>query len=91
MLNPLKVNAGPVVVAESVSPKQMATQFPNESLTESNGKLFCLACREELALKRSVALLHVKFNKHIEGKERLGRKEARERDIAEALQRMDES
>ncbi len=60
-------------------------------MTESNGKLFCLACREELALKRSVASLHVKSNKHIEGEERLGRKEARERDIAQALQRMDES
>lgn len=34
---------------KSVSPKQRAAEFPNESLSESNGKLFCLACREELS------------------------------------------
>ena len=34
---------------KSVAPRQRAREFPNESLTVSNGKLFCQACREELS------------------------------------------
>ena len=51
----------------------------------SNGKLFCLACREELSLKSSSQANHLKSQKHKEGKERLKRKEHREQDIANKL------
>ena len=71
---------------KSVSPAQRVSEYPGESLSISNKKLFCNACREELGLKSSVVSNHVKSSKHKLGKERLARKEAAERDIATAFQ-----
>ena len=51
----------------------------------SNGKLFCRGCREELCLKSSSLKNHLSSSKHLEGKKRLDRKEAREQDITQAL------
>ena len=65
------------------------TEFPGEVLSESAGKLFCKACRENIAVKRSVVQNHIKSRKHTESKEKLKQKEARELDIAEALQAHD--
>ena len=48
-------------------------------------KLFCKACRETLAVKRSVVQCHLKSKKHENSKEQLKKREARERDIADAL------
>ena len=64
-------------------------QFPNEHFTLSGGKLFCLACREELSTKKSILELHTKSAKHAKGKEVLNSKEKRELTIVEALQRHD--
>ena len=75
---------------KSVTPKQRASEFFDEKLTVSNGQLFCLACREELSLKRCVISCHIKSNKHAEGKEKLKVKEAGEQDIAVALQKMED-
>ena len=75
----------------TVTPAQRIREFPNESLKVSLGKLFCTACREELGLKRSIIHNHVKSAKHKNGMERIERKEARERDIAEALKRHDQT
>ena len=58
--------------------------YPNEPLTVSNGKLFCRGCREELCLKSSN---HLSSSKHLEGKKRLDKKQAREQDITQALQK----
>ena len=63
----------------SVQAKQRVKEFPNECLTVSAKKLFCTACREEIALKRSIISSHVGSSKHIQGKERLKHKETRER------------
>ena len=57
----------------------------------SNGKLFCRACREELSTKQSVVSCHVKSKKHSNGKHKLKLKNTKDQDIAEALQKMDES
>ena len=38
---------------QSVRPSQRANEFPGEQLVESAGKLFCRACRENVAVKRS--------------------------------------
>jgi hypothetical protein len=70
---------------KSVTASQRVREFPNESLAVSCGKLFCLACREDLSLKLSVITNHIKSGKHSQGKEKLNVKEARERDIADAL------
>ena len=75
---------------KSVTPSQRVREFPTEHLTVSVGKLFCTACREELGLKRSVIQAHMKSAKHADGKKRVERKEAREKDISEALRKHDQ-
>ena len=47
--------------SKSISPNQRLKEFLNEALTVSAGKLFCTACREELAGKASVLKLHFKL------------------------------
>ena len=74
-----------------VNPHDRVKEFPNQSLTVSNKKLFCLACREELSLKRSVLHGHLQSSKHKSGEERLAGKKKRDTDIAEALQASDAS
>ena len=76
---------------KSVTPAQRVREFSNEEVTVSNRKHFCLSCREELSLKRSIVCYHVKSKKHVDGKKKLQVKEAKERDIAAALCKMDES
>ena len=71
---------------KSVSPVQRVQEYPGESLSVSNKKVFCNACREEVGLKSSVVSNHIKSTKHKLGKERLVKKEATERDIATAFQ-----
>ena len=75
-------------VPKYISPTQRAREFPDEQLVESGGKLFCRACREILCVKRSVVSNHVKSSKHDEGKKKLKTKQAREADLALALENM---
>ena len=70
---------------KSVSPAQRVHEFSDEMFSVSGGKLFCLACREEIGLKASTIRLHTKSLKHQNGKQRVSMKEARERDIADAF------
>ncbi len=76
---------------KSVEPRQRVSEFPDEELTVSGGKLFCRACRECVGTKRSIVSNHVKSAKHAEGKKRLLRKEATEMDIAAAMKQHDAS
>lgn len=64
-------------------------EFAEEKLAVSNGKLFRTACCEELSLKNVVAS-HVQSAKHKAGKARLVSKEAKERDIVDALALVDQ-
>ena len=73
----------------SITPSKRVSEYPGEHLVESNRKLFCKACRETLAVKSSVVRNHVKSKKHADSKERVKQKQARERDIAEALRAHD--
>ena len=68
----------------------MCKEYPNGVLAVSANKLFCTACREEVSLKKSVIILHVKSGKHSQGKVHLQPKHMRERDISEALKKYDE-
>ena len=63
---------------KSITPQQRVREF-GEPLTISNGYLFCRACREQISTKLSVIKNHLRSTKHSEGKERLKRKEAREK------------
>ncbi len=69
----------------SVTPLQRVREFAGEQLVIRSSKLFCNACREELSLKSSSIKNHVRSSKHVEGKQKLARREAREQDIATAL------
>lgn len=70
---------------KGVKPQDRVKKFPDEQLSVSAGKLFCKACREELSLKSSSLTNHLKSQKHKDGKRRLQKKEASERDIAKEL------
>ena len=72
-------------VPKRVTPAQRLREFPNQKLVVSAGKLFCTACKEEVALKKSIIELHIKSDKHTRGKEKLACKEKREHDIVKAL------
>ena len=75
---------------KSVEPSKRVKDFPGECLNVSAGKLFCSACREELSLKRSTVTNHVRSQKHETSKKNLQKKEAREKDIADALKKHNE-
>ena len=68
-----------------VAPEQRMKEFPDQNFVVSAGKLFCTACREEVALKKSIIQLHIKSEKHIRRKRKLVTNEKREQDIAKAL------
>ena len=63
--------------------------YLGESFTVSNKKLFCEACREEIALKKSVIESHIASQKHKKGKERQSSKILKEKRICEALKAYD--
>ena len=54
---------------KNISASERVKAYPDEQLTVSNRKLFCHACREELATKKSSIESHVKSQKHTKGKE----------------------
>ena len=75
---------------KTVSPVQRVRDFPNECLEVRNDKLFCVACREVISLKKSTVKNHISLgDKHKNAKEKLARKEARERNIVESLHAYD--
>ena len=64
--------------------------YPNEHFMVNHiNRLFCSACCEELATKKSVIELHIKSLKHKWGKQRLARKGQQEVSIIEALKLFD--
>ena len=75
---------------KSVTPEQRVKEFPEEKLVVSARKLFCTACREELALKKSIIELYIKSEKHTRGKERRASKDKQEQGIVKALNAYDE-
>jgi len=44
---------------KNISPATRVKEFPDECLTVRSGKLFCSACREEVALKKSTIKSHL--------------------------------
>jgi len=66
---------------KTIRPEKRVREYPSEPLTVSNGKRFCRGCREELCLKSSSLKNHLSSSKHLEGKKRLGKKEACEQTL----------
>lgn len=81
-----KAGAPNITDPRTVSPAECLKQFPNECLVVRVGKVFCEACHEELALKKSTIKTHLySGEKHPSAKQKLAREEAQERDIAQSL------
>ena len=76
--NPKKVNA-----------QQRVREFPGQSLKVSAGKLFCIACHEEVGLKKSIISRHMTSVKHINGKMKLADEVKREKDRVDSLHAYD--
>ena len=76
---------------KSVTPQHRVTKYPNQCLTVSNGKLFCLACREEISLKTSIISNHVKSVKHNSGKKALQSKQKKDMELVQTLRSYDAS
>ena len=75
---------------KTIVPADRVREYPDEHFVVSNGTLFCSACREEVATKKSVIESHIKSQKHDNGKQRLAHKEQREGNIIEALKKYDQ-
>ena len=89
---PTGVKRGKGAVAadpKGVTPADRVRAYPNEPFSVSNKKLFCSACREDVAMKKSVIDLHVKSVKHVRGKKRLSSKKKHDEDIIQALDKYD--
>ena len=54
------------------------------------GSIFCETCCEEIPVKRSTILNHIKARKHLAGKEKLGQKKQCEKDLVEILRAHDD-
>ena len=59
--------------------------YPNEEFIVSSSKLFCRACKETLALKKSSIEYHMKSQKCISGKKKLALASKEESRIQKAL------
>ena len=51
--------------------------------------MFCTACREEIALKKSVISMHIKSKKHERGKNRAEKQNRQELSFIDALKHFD--
>ena len=91
--NPPNTKKGTGSVAsnpKNVSPLDRVKAYSSEHFSVSyNKKLFCSACREEVAVKKSVIECHIVSQKHKKGKERLASRERQEFEIMESLKRYD--
>ena len=86
-----KRGKGAVAAEPSVSPSDRIREFPDEQLSTVLSKLFCNACRENVSVKKSVIIQHIKSAKHATGKARLALKEKKERNIADMLLKYDKT
>ena len=87
--NPAKEKRSKGAVAAEPVPTTRIREFPNQNLSIVSSKLFCIAYRENLSMKKSVIIQHIKSSKHINGKERLEKNELRERNISDMLKQYD--
>ena len=74
---------------KGITAGERVKSYPNDCLSARGSVLFCVACREEVALKKSVISLHIKSKKHERGKSRLEKRNRQEISIVDALKRFD--
>ena len=74
---------------KSVTVGDRVKAYSGEHFTSSNNRLFCSACREVVALKKSVIEHHIASQKHRRSKERAALRIAREKSIVKSLNAYD--
>lgn len=77
---------------KNISVNEHVKTYPDEKFIVRNSKLFCRACKEVLALKKSSFEYYnimIKSQKHIRGKKKLTLKTEEESNILEALHTCD--
>ena len=74
---------------KKITASECVKAYPHEEFCVSNTKLFCRACREELATKKSSFEYHIKSQKHMNGKKKLAVKNKEDADIVQALKAYD--
>ncbi|KAK3754796.1 hypothetical protein QZH41_007565 [Actinostola sp. cb2023] len=65
-------------------------EFKDEPFRNSNNKLFCDACREEISEKASIIKCHVESKKHKSGVERLAKKKKKDITVLDAMKKYDQ-
>ena len=72
---------------KSITPEHRVkdARYAKESLTVSNKKLICRACREEISVKTSVINSHIKSAKHNSNKFKLEKRQRNDVEIVEAM------
>ena len=65
-------------------------EFREETLRAHDDGIFCEACKEVVAVKKSNLKAHISSKKHELNKEKLKKTNKREEDIAKALQKYDQ-
>ena len=70
---------------KNISANECVTTYSDEGFIVRKSKLFCHACKEVLALKKSSIEYHIKSQKHISAKKKLALKNKEESNILEAL------
>ncbi|KAK3730067.1 hypothetical protein QZH41_009898 [Actinostola sp. cb2023] len=65
-------------------------EFKDEPFRNSNNKLFCDACREEISEKASIIKCHVESQKHKSGVERLAKKKKKDITVLDAMKKYDQ-
>ena len=70
---------------KNISANERNKTYLDEGFIVRKSKLFCRACEEVLALKKSSIEYHIKSQKHISGKKKLALKNNEESNILEAL------
>lgn len=73
-----------------VSAKERVEEFREETLRAHDDGIFCEACKEVVAVKKSNLKAHISSKKHELNKEKLKKTNKREEDIAKALQKYDQ-
>ena len=70
---------------KNISANERVKTYPDKEFIVRNSKLFCRACKEVLALKKSSIEYHIKSQKHISGKKKFALKNKEELNILDAL------
>ena len=84
MKNPPRAHSSCQSNPKGIKPQQRLKEYPKATFIVSSGA-FCHGCREDLPVKKSSALYHIKSTKHNDGKKRPEQLKVKDQDIPQSL------